>query len=153
MTHCSAFSPDAALVATADLLAQELAEVRPLGVARFERRYEYQPLIGGCANFIGYGSDGLTSLEISYLSPTDPRAVDALSCIIARGEKRIYVSDYLAHVGHDRAFLSNFPPRPPDEFVRSAIGTLATLGRFHDLSAALAGADVVKIPFDYEGYR
>ena len=143
-------TPDKAFIAAADLLAHELAQQKPLGVVRFDRSIEYDRLLGFCAKFIGHGPDGVTGLEASYIQSQDPRSVDALSCIISRGEKRIYVSHYLAHLGHDRAFLSNNQRRSPEEFIQLAV---RGLGNVAELAAPLAGADIVNIPFDYEGYR
>lgn len=62
----------------------------------------------------------------------------------------MYVSHYLAHLGCDRAFLSNNQYRSPEEFIQSAV---RGLGSVAELAAPLAGAEMVNIPFDYEGYR
>jgi hypothetical protein len=141
---------DKAFIAVADFLAHALAQHKPLGVARFDRSIEHDRLLGLCANFIGYGPDGVTSLEISYIQSQDPRSVDALSCIISRGEKRLYVSHYLKHLGYNSTFLSNNHRRSPKEFIQLAVHDL---GNIAELAAPLAGADMVDIPFDYEGYR
>jgi hypothetical protein len=143
-------TPDKAFMAAVDFLARELAQHKPLDVARFDRSIEYDRLVGFCANFVGHGPDGVTSLEVSYIQPQDPRAVDAFSCIINRGEKRIYASQYLAHLGYDRTFLINNQRRSQEEFIQSAVHGLSNIP---ELAAPLAGADMVNLPFDYEGYR
>ena len=153
MVDSSPLGPDTSLIEVSDFLAQELNVRCPLGVEHFERSYEHVPLIGCCANFIGCGPDGVTRLEISYLPADDPRAIEALSCTIVRGEERLYLSHYLEHVGEDSTFLGNSRHQELHDFIHSAVGTLVQRGSLTALSSALAGGELPAIPFNYEGYR
>ena len=147
------FTPDKSFVELANLIEHELARTKPFGVASFTKTFDYSRLMGLSANFTGVGADPNTQLNISYMIPDDLRAVDAVACSIARGDKRIYISHYLSHIGSDSKFMSNLLNKSPEEFAITAISQLGQLDQHQDLMRALAGGDLVDIPFDWGDAR
>ena len=147
------FTPNQDFVALSDLIARELARVKPFGLSKFERTFDYSRLLGVSVTFSAFGEDRVTSLEICYIKPDDARATDALSCTITRGSETIYISHYLAHMGLDSSFMSNSEHRPPEDFLVAAIQELGNLDRLADLSVPFVGGDIVEIPFDYGNAR
>ena len=125
----------------------------PLGVRAFRHQFEYSRLIGNIVAFSGHGADASTILQIDYLVPDDPRAVDAFSCRILRGDKTLFVSHYLASIGKNDTLLANTHRDQTSTFLTSAMSVLAGLSNFPELQSAMDGGPLVEVPFDYGNYR